>query len=57
LSLIPLAGYGQQSSDIEIVGATKGVGGEKVEYCIGCHLTRAQFDHLFFLPEKYRASK
>ena len=38
----------------EVVGETNGPGSEKVEYCVACHLTREQFDHLFFLPEKYR---
>ena len=38
----------------EVVGETNGPGSEKVEYCIACHLTREQYDHLFFLPEKNR---
>ncbi len=38
----------------EMLGETNGLNSEKVEYCIGCHLTREASDHLFFLPEEYR---
>ena len=40
----------------EVLGETKGAGDEKVEYCIACHLTREQYDHLFFMPEKNRVA-
>lgn len=40
--------------DGEVIGMTGGVGAEKVEYCIGCHLAREEFDHLYFIPEGYR---
>ena len=29
---------------------------ERVEYCIGCHLAAEHQDHLFFVPEDYRAA-
>ncbi len=35
-------------------GETKGRGARKVEYCIGCHLTKEDQDHLFFVPEEAR---
>ena len=40
--------------DGAIFGMTKGEGAERVEYCIGCHLARERYDHLYFPPEGYR---
>ena len=41
--------------DGEVIGMTAGTGAERVEYCIGCHLAREEFDHLYFVPEDYRS--
>lgn len=38
-----------------LFGMTKGPGAEKVEFCIGCHLAREAFDHLYFVPKRLRA--
>lgn len=38
----------------EFFGETKGRGAQKVEYCIGCHLTKEDLDHVFFVPEDVR---
>ena len=42
--------------DGALFGATKGRNAERVDYCIGCHLVREDFDHLFFTPEDYRVT-
>ena len=41
--------------DGKVIGMTGGAGAERVEYCIGCHLAREEFDHLYFVPENYRS--
>ena len=38
-----------------VFGVTKGENEERVEFCIGCHLSREEFDHLYFVPEAVRA--
>ena len=43
--------------DGEVFGRTKGAHAERVEFCIGCHLVREQFDHLYFVPEAYRVTE
>lgn len=40
--------------DGSLFGETNGVNTDSVAFCIGCHATRADNDHLFFLPEEYR---
>jgi len=40
--------------DGSLFGETNGVNSDNVAFCIGCHATRADTDHLFFLPEPYR---
>ncbi len=40
--------------DGSLFGETNGVNSDSVDFCIGCHATRADTDHLFFLPEAYR---
>jgi len=40
--------------DGSLFGETNGVNTDSVGFCIGCHATRADDDHLFFLPEEYR---
>ncbi|NKB58551.1 MAG: hypothetical protein GKS00_19655 [Alphaproteobacteria bacterium] len=35
-------------------GVTNGANSERVEFCIGCHLAREKYDHLFFVPKAYR---
>lgn len=47
--------YIEIQPDGALFGETRGVGAERVEYCIGCHLARQQYDHLFFVPKAYRA--
>jgi len=42
--------------DGSLFGVTKGKNSERVEYCIGCHLARERFDHLYYPPRKFRAS-
>jgi len=39
--------------DGSLMGKTKGTGSEKVKYCIGCHLAKERYDHLYFLPKKF----
>ena len=40
--------------DGSFMGETNGIDSERVKYCIGCHLAKEQFDHLYFLPKKFR---
>ena len=40
--------------DGSLFGETNGVNSQSVAFCIGCHATRAEYDHLFFMPEEYR---
>jgi hypothetical protein len=40
--------------DGSVFGETNGPGSKRVEYCITCHLSREQQDHLYFLPGDYR---
>ena len=42
--------------DGAIFGTTRGENAERVEYCIGCHLARERFDHLYFPPKGYRST-
>ena len=42
--------------DGSLFGVTKGKNSERVEYCIGCHLARERFDHLYYPPEKFRVT-
>ncbi|MBE9554491.1 MAG: cytochrome P460 family protein [Proteobacteria bacterium] len=46
--------YSMIMPDGSLFGETKGVSAEAVQFCIGCHATRQQYDHLFFLPEEFR---
>ena len=41
--------------DGSVFGVTKGENAERVAFCIGCHLARERFDHLYFLPKAFRA--
>ena len=41
--------------DGSLLGVTKGEGAERVEFCIGCHLAREGYDHLYFPPEEFRS--
>jgi hypothetical protein len=41
----------------ELAGRTGGPGGERVEFCIACHLAQEAQDHLFFVPEPYRRAR
>lgn len=41
--------------DGSVYGMTKGEGAKRVEFCIGCHLAREKYDHLYFTPPEYRA--
>lgn len=40
--------------DGSLFGTTKGVGSNKVRFCIGCHLAVERQDHLYFPPKRYR---
>ena len=46
--------YAMVMPDGSLFGETQGVGAERVEYCIGCHLATEQTDHLYFIPQQYR---
>lgn len=46
--------YSMISADGELLGRTKGVGADRVEFCIACHLAREDQDHLFFVPDAFR---
>ena len=37
-----------------VLGTTNGKGSDKVEFCIACHATAEDYDHLMFIPEEYR---
>ncbi len=47
--------YAMIMPDGSLFGVTDGPGAERVEFCIACHLAREDRDHLFFIPERYRA--
>lgn len=49
--------YIQIQLDGTIVGMTGGKGAERVDYCIGCHLARESYDHLYYVPEAYRPDR
>ncbi len=40
--------------DGTLFGETRGPGAKRVEYCIACHLARERYDHLYFIPRRYR---
>jgi hypothetical protein len=40
--------------DGSFFGETNGENAERVEFCIGCHLAREKYDHLYFVPSKFR---
>ncbi len=46
--------YSMIMPDGSLFGETNGVNSRSVAFCIGCHATRADTDHLFFLPQEYR---
>lgn len=46
--------YVQIQPDGLLLGETDGEGGERVQYCIACHLAKAEQDHLYFVPAAYR---
>lgn len=46
--------YMQIQPDGQLLGMTRGEGAQYVEYCIGCHLAREEYDHLYFVPDEYR---
>ena len=48
--------YSMIMPDGSLFGVTKGKNSERVEYCIGCHLARERFDHLYYPPKKLRVS-
>ena len=39
-----------------LCGQTRGVNSTGMKFCYECHAAAADNDHLFFLPEEYRAS-
>ena len=40
--------------DGSVFGVTNGENAGRVEFCIGCHLAREKYDHLFFVPKALR---
>lgn len=46
--------YSLIQPDGSLLGETNGVGAERVEYCITCHLAVEHQDHLYFIPPGYR---
>lgn len=46
--------YIQIQPDGTFLGMTGGEGADRVEYCIGCHLSQEEYDHLYFIPRTYR---
>lgn len=46
--------YIQIQPDGMLLGMTGGEGADRVEYCIGCHLSREEYDHLYFIPTTHR---
>ncbi|MBE9556199.1 MAG: cytochrome P460 family protein [Proteobacteria bacterium] len=46
--------YSMIMPDGSLFGETKGVNADAVQFCVGCHAGRRQYDHLFFLPEEFR---
>jgi len=40
--------------DGTLFGETNGPGAMRVDYCIGCHLARERYDHLYFIPKDFR---
>ncbi len=41
-----------------VFGSTKGAGSQKVEFCVGCHMSLApDSDSMLFLPEEYRVKR
>ncbi len=47
--------YTLVNPDGTILGTTNGDGGERVRYCITCHLAVEHQDHLYFIPQQLRA--
>jgi hypothetical protein len=47
--------YSMIQPDGTLFGETHGVGSQRVQYCIGCHLAVEGRDHLYFVPAEYRA--
>lgn len=46
--------YAMIMPDGSLFGETNGAGSENVAFCIACHATRGDQDHLFFVPEAVR---
>jgi hypothetical protein len=46
--------YSMVMPDGSFFGETNGENAERVEFCIGCHLAREKYDHLYFVPSKFR---
>jgi hypothetical protein len=40
--------------DGSFMDETNGVDSKRVKYCIGCHLAKEKFDHLYFLTKEFR---
>ena len=49
--------YIQIQPDGHVVGMTRDIGAENVDYCITCHLTREHYDHLYFVPDEFRRTE
>lgn len=49
--------YTMVMPDGSVFGRTGGENAGNVAFCIRCHATRTNHDHLFFLPEDYRMQR
>lgn len=48
--------YSMIMPDGSLFGETGGDNSNSVQFCIGCHAERREYDYLYFLPEAFRAS-
>lgn len=46
--------YAMITPDGRLFGETKGIGSDRVKFCISCHLVAEDHDHLRFMPHQYR---
>jgi hypothetical protein len=49
--------YSMIQPDGTFLGETNGIGSERVQYCISCHLAVETQDHLYFVPPNFRTKK
>lgn len=49
--------YSMVMSDGALFGETKGKNSGAMQFCIDCHQSASDYDHLMFLPEEYRIKR